>query len=1102
MLLKQHHERTYRCYLSCLSLMNITISGGPKSERPIYNTVRRIVILPLPTGRTQDLAQTNEIVKKKSHYDHMHLKSHGQSSKTGYLAKAIPETKAYDQPNKTEYKTLILNSQSGVVKESKPAKNIESRLSIVPPQNNKNSQINEKKSPSTTTHVANHMITTPIGKSQLPKADKKKEFGSYEPKSSHYTGNALSLAPPNYNQMKDSSSFVKFAFSLNSPASMFMNNVESQPTKVEPIAAGYSGSISAAPNSLARAEAGKDKAGPALSATPYIGPQKTSNTGIVFEEIDPLSLTNFIMAASEDINHGLSDIKMSKAPVKLPDNSVKRGVVLEIPEKNDFIGQNTQREKKNSISLDAIHSGKAIVNQVQQVKNMQPTTQSTPTQSIDLNKQKKQTPNPTNNFKLSQRKQTPFTFSLSGLSMGSHTHSPKTTVSHSVKPTIKPTIGTPLHQRFVNMPSGHLSLSRRAWNQNHVHKHEYKHIQSPSQNTFVNNKHLHQNTRENMLVKNPTMDSTILDHKQNDIVPTAYQYINNSRIQYQRKEQFHTTHSRKTQTPGKPPSGDYVHQASQSLSSFRPAENSPAYNIVGQNFDNKDKFAPPYGKIVRNDPSMIIQTAPTKPTSRSVVQGPTTPSWQSRNNNVQHHQHTQQTIGKIGHYHKEPAIEVQGNSLTQTFSNQLKKHSNQIYSPSLSSFKHQGQRITQPSSSNVNPVSNLSKSSGTHGTLNAMETSNKPIQWTPSNLLASNKANPGYKPVNQNPMVRSGFAVSKHASSNFNIGTQQSHHNQKTSQRLVRPTHPSKLSQNSSKNVASTGQPNAGTTTLKTRQQVGLKPPQNVGHNSHNRIQQQPRQNQGQRSQRVPSNNKINTFSRKQPPDTPIASRNYPHYHNAPQHYTNVNQGLQQNSQHRPPGQNAIQNHGNSGKGLKDIDITKTNPFQQHSTHHGAVVISQHTGHSTEPRMTQRLPAQKQTYQTTPLPIQLNTPSTTKIPVFDTGNDHFSISPQLLALMRQLPVGDLPHHKKRRLEKILGVENGQLDGNTPEQESVIDNVIHEKSIQTGKASRFEVSQQRLASSNAHYVQPSSSITGNSNTRKNLGDFFIPKRAANNHMQPK
>lgn len=152
--------------------------------------------------------------------------------------------------------------------------------------------------------------------------------------------------------------------------------------------------------------------------------------------------------------------------------------------------------------------------------------------------------------------------------------------------------------------------------------------------------------------------------------------------------------------------------------------------------------------------------------------------------------------------------------------------------------------------------------------------------------------------------------------------------------------------------------------------------------------------------------------------------------------------------------------------------------------------------------MTQRLPAQKQTYQTTPLPIQLNTPSTTKIPVFDTGNDHFSISPQLLALMRQLPVGDLPHHKKRRLEKILGVENGQLDGNTPEQESVIDNVIHEKSIQTGKASRFEVSQQRLASSNAHYVQPSSSITGNSNTRKNLGDFFIPKRAVNNHMQPK
>lgn len=1086
--------------------MNITISGAPKSERPIYNTVRRIVILPLPTGPTQDLAQTNEIVQKKSHSDHMHLKSHGQSSKTGYLAKAKPETKPYDQPNKIEYKTLILNSQSGVVKESKPLKIIENNVSIVPPQNDHNSQINEMKSPSSITHLANHMKTTPVEKQQPPKATKKDEFGSYKPKSTHYTGNALSLAPSHYNQMKDSSSFVKFAFSLNSPASMYMNNAESPPTKVEPIAAGYSGSISAAPNSLARAEAGKDKAGPALSATPYIGPQKTSNTGIVFEEIDPLSLTNFIMAASEDFNHGLSDIKMSKVPVMLPDNNVKRGVVLEIPEKNDFIGQNTQREKKHSTSLDASHSGKVIVNELKQKEDTQPTTPSTPIRSRELSKQKEQTLNPTNNFKLPQNKQTPFSFSLSGLSMGSHTHSPKTTVSHSVKPTIKPTIGTPVNQRSENMPSGHLSSTRHAWNQNHIHKHEVKNIQSPSQNTFVNNKYVHQNTRENMLAKNPTMDSTIFDHKQNDIVPTAYQYINNSRIQYQHKEQ-HTTHYVKTQTHGKPPSRDYVHQASLSLSSFKPAENSPAYNIVGQNFDTKDKFASPYGKIVRNDHSMIIQTAQTTPASRSLVQR-TTPSWQSGSNNVQHHPHTQQTIGKIGHYHKEPAIEVQGNSLTQTISNRPNKHQNQIYSPNLSSFKHQGQRITHPTSSNMNSVINLSKPSGTHGTLNAMETSYKPNQWKPSNLSATNNANPGYKPVHQKSSERSGLSVSKPTTSNFHTITQQSHHNPKTTQRLMQPTKPNQISQNASNNVANIGQRNAGTITLKTEQQVGLNPPQNVRHNSQNRIQQQPSQNQGQRSQRVPSNGKINTFGHNQPTDTAIASRNYPPHHNAPQHHTNVGQGLQQTSQHRPRGQNAIRDHVNSGKGLKgNIGITKTDPansrshFQQHSTHHGAV-ISQHKGHSTEPKMTQQHPAQKQTIQTTPLPIELNTPSTTKIPVFDTGNDHFSISPQLLALMRQLPVGDLPDHKKRRLEKILGVENGQLDGKTPEQESVIDNVIHEKSIQTGKSSRFEVSQQGLASSNAHYVHYSSSITGNSNTRKSLGDFFIPKRVANKHIQPK
>lgn len=62
------------------------------------------------------------------------------------------------------------------------------------------------------------------------------------------------------------------------------------------------------------------------------------NIGIVFEEIDFLLFINFIMVVREDINYGFSDIKMLKVFVKLLDNSVKRGVVLEILEKNDFIG--------------------------------------------------------------------------------------------------------------------------------------------------------------------------------------------------------------------------------------------------------------------------------------------------------------------------------------------------------------------------------------------------------------------------------------------------------------------------------------------------------------------------------------------------------------------------------------------------------------------------------------------------------------------------------------------------------------------------------------------------------------------------------------------
>lgn len=62
------------------------------------------------------------------------------------------------------------------------------------------------------------------------------------------------------------------------------------------------------------------------------------NIGIVFEEIDFLLFINFIMVVSEDINYGFSDIKMLKVFVKLLDNIVKRGVVLEILEKNDFIG--------------------------------------------------------------------------------------------------------------------------------------------------------------------------------------------------------------------------------------------------------------------------------------------------------------------------------------------------------------------------------------------------------------------------------------------------------------------------------------------------------------------------------------------------------------------------------------------------------------------------------------------------------------------------------------------------------------------------------------------------------------------------------------------
>lgn len=941
---KLRRDTMISCFLIGVSLININISGLPKTETPTYRTVRRIVILPLSTkysteSKNPDLTQTNEIVQKTRHSD-IH------SSKTGYLIKAEPQTKPFKDTNSVKHKTFISDSKNGGTQQSNSEK-AKISLSVTPTQASLRTQSNQHKRPqsSTLSHpsTTNHMK---IGKASL---HNRRNYNSHT-KASHHTGRVLSVTPSQQDKMKDSTSFVKFAFSLNSPASIFLNNVESPPTKIEPIRAGYSGAISAPLNTFVQADSKKDKTGPGLSATPYIGSQKTSNSGVVFEEIDPLSLTNFILAAGDGLNEGKAEIEMSQAPIRLPDNTLKSGVILEIPEKNDFIGQNTQRAKKNDATpISQKHQENTI--HKENVRNLPATDKMSTMDKTDAR--------PSTKFRLSQTKQTPFSFSLSGLSVGSHTRSPKTTIPHSVKPTIKPTLKTPIIHKSPNTLSGHLSTTYHVQKQDSHHHHV-------KENRISKHQH-HQNVQ------------THQNDMKSNVASNTYQYINNSRIQYQTTNNSPLKSPHKMHTDNKAPnthSRDYVQQGSTLLSSFKPMKNVPVNNMVNQNFEVNDKFTP-YSSTVQTGHSSDVHTAKTTPKIRIVEQKPTTPSWQSN-----HHTYSHQKVGKIGHYHKEPVIEIQGNSVSQS------KHMNQIYSSNLSGvhkdhlMSHPG---TQTTSTNMENTINGFPASQTKGSTKTNESVGSPNQWSTSELSASNTLFSG-SPNPKKMSDKSGSAV------------------------LAQNMHQSTINE-----IPNQTKPN-------------------IVHSSLHAIGTQ--------------------------------------HHDKLQSVKNTPQQASQN-QHQPEHQNRLETS-HAGPGVQ------TRSKQ---------------GQSALPEMTQGIPAPRSPRLNTSTQAELKTPGTTKIPVFSKGTDNYAISPQLLSLLRQLPVGDLSNFEKRRLERILGVGNGQLDAKETDPVSAIENVIHEKKIQTGKASRFEVSPKGLASSKARYVAPSY-LLENANTRKSLGDFFTAERATN------
>ncbi|XP_062603193.1 uncharacterized protein LOC134264964 [Saccostrea cucullata] len=999
------------------SYMDNSLSlGPPKPQRPNYRTVRRIVILPIraptPTVPTvRNIKQNKGMGLTSSQLNFGPQKSPKQGSQTGFLTKAKPDMKPYKNTKSVEYKTISLSSKSDATKKS----NSETHQSSSKTVAQSKSQYTENKLTSATMSQHNDV--------------------SHAPK---LTGSTLSLSPLHHKQMKDSTSLVKFAFSLNSPASMFMNNIEAKPTNVSPVKTGYSGLISAAPNSVLRKEAGKDKAGPALSATSFVG-QKSSNNGIVFEEIDPLSLTNFILAANEAPDSGFSggpDISMSMAPVKLTDNTVENSVVLEIPEKNDFIGRSTHKEKKSEIvdKQNKQRFDNTLTNQIQEkdyhrhvsIKPVNPKTSASVSHSHHL--------------KTSQSSQRPYTFSLSGISLSSHTHSPKTTVPHSVKPTIKPTLGVPVHQE-TNKAAQHSSTH-----------------QTHSKLTSLSQRQPMQTS----LSKQPSVKNTLTKHQYTKNINTHHQHSSNTRIKYLPLKNS-LTDLKSENKFSKPPSRDYVYRSS-SLTSFNPRKSTLAYQTVGHNFDINDKFTTKYTHPPHTGHSSVSHTATTTPSSRIVVYTPATPNWQHKSSLPSH------MSGKIGHYKKQFVIESQ-NGVSFSDHNQLQRHPNQVDRSIPSAGKQSTYKIARfeqlsgqrPSTkTSPNTIENTINHSKSWNDQKLLKTIDNSKQWS-NKILAS-------KPQN----AKMDYQLTKPVASKP-LNVKKDYQNQITKPVVSKPLNARKDYQN------------------KLSMPAGL-----LGYAISG-----PLDSEAKHSRQI-----IRPTSR---PDSHTKHRTSVNLKDTKiQHIieNKINSGRQSGwvtpQPLKPPRYGAVNKIQTSLRQQTKPDIR----YQQHHQHqqgHRSVVKTQHHDHRTvestlqQPIQAVTPPTHIHSPQMTltarpPLSVTQKSIETTKVAFFSTGTESYAISSQLLALLRQLPVGDLPDHKKRRLEKILGVENGQLEEKSPEPLSEVDalnNAVHEQSIKNGKARQFEVSHQKLTSNNRRYVQPTFNGANNENVKSSLSAFFAP-----------
>lgn len=1012
----------------------MNISGPPKPKRPIYRTVRRIVILPLPTPKPSastvyGTKQNKDIVHKSSQ---MHFKESNnlkQRPQAGYLTKAQPETKSFEDTNKIEYKTVTLDSKNDAVRSEYAGNN----LSKSPTKIHQNSKIEYPK------HQLpqNKLSSVPTQKHQPDRVEQLKskdmkiksspnstyhKYSGTRDSESRYSGNSLSLSPPRYNHMKDTTPFVNFAFSLNSPASMFMNTAEARTTKVQ--SRDYSGSISVAPNSIARAKAKNDKAGPGLSATPFV--KKSSNAGIVFEEIDPLSLTNFIMAASKDVNNGGSDIRISTAPVKLTDSSIKKGLLLEIPEKNDFIGKKTQKKKKNVVNMQSLKQKKNTSNNESKKDMPHRYISVRPLSDLKMTKDNTNISPPHSRHSPSEHshRRNPFSFSLSEISPKSHTHSPKTTVPHSVKPTIKPTLVVPMPQQENSKSSAQRTSVRLAQMQQNVLNKKQTGKTSLSKYQIV----------ENSLSKHQSMKDFLTKH-------TMHQPKDNSRIQYKTLENSFTRPPLKPQMEKKftkYPSRDYVPQTSSI--SIPPMQNAKTYTVAKHSFDVRDNSTTKYSTTTHTDHSTIAQLQATTPSSRIMAYKPTTPNWRRRNSH--HH-----TSGKVGHYEKQSTIEIQG-SRNANNHNQIPVLPNQIHGSSLSNRKFSPytienfnqlpkQTVSHPASrtmsNKMENTINKSKPRDMHISLHNMDnTISHTKQWATKDLSTSKTQNTKdiYHNPNQimKPTKMHGYAIHMPKSSTA-----------KHTQSITRPpTHSN--SQSGHKSTQSLTSYNNQSPYFiienggKTERQSRWMTPSPKHSNNQGMIKMN--------HQEPKSHNMVYSIYNK--PNSQIQkTQQQVHSHTT---LNNIQQQTKQ--QEHPIHYSARHNAVNTA-----YQPTKANAnirYQKHSQSHTSMIIGQQKSQNTQvksvqkqpfPVVTQRPSTIKYYPQTTlgvtPIPITPQTPATTKVPVFSSGTERYAINSHLLSLLRQLPVGDLPDHKKRRLERILGVKNGQLEDNIPEPTSEV-----------------------------------------------------------------